>query len=61
MKPKSLDFIKNTKALYLGGHLDIAGFEMMKGTSQPHGMSADLFDRFDGVYSGHFHTKSSKR
>lgn len=57
---KSLDFIKNTKALYLGGHLDIAGFEMMKGTVNAHGMSADLFDRFDGVYSGHFHTKSSK-
>ena len=57
---KSLDFIKNTKALYLGGHLDIAGFEMMKGTVNAHGMSVDLFDRFDGVYSGHFHTKSSK-
>ena len=57
---KSLDFIKNTKALYLGGHLDIAGFEMMKGTVNAHGISADLFDRFDGVYSGHFHTKSSK-
>ena len=57
---KSLDFIKNTKALYLGGHLDITGFEMMKGTVNAHGMSADLFDRFDGVYSGHFHTKSSK-
>ena len=57
---ESLDFIKNTKALYLGGHLDITGFEMMKGTVNAHGMSADLFDRFDGVYSGHFHTKSSK-
>ena len=57
---KSLDFIKNTKALYLGGHLDITGFEMMKGTVNAHGISADLFDRFDGVYSGHFHTKSSK-
>ena len=57
---KSLDFIKNTKALYLGGHLDITGFEMMKGTVNAHGMSVDLFDRFDGVYSGHFHTKSSK-
>lgn len=57
---KSLEFIKNTKAMYLGGHLELAGFELMKGTENQHGMSADLFDRFHGVFSGHFHTKSSK-
>jgi DNA repair exonuclease SbcCD nuclease subunit len=57
---KSLDFIKNTKALYLGGHLDITGFELMKGTVNAHGMSPDVFNHFDGVYTGHFHTKSSK-
>lgn len=58
---KSLEFIQNTKARYLGGHLELAGFELMKGTENVHGMSADLFDRFDAVFSGHFHTKSSKR
>ena len=29
---KSLDFIKNTKATHLGGHLELQGFELMKGT-----------------------------
>ena len=58
---KSLDFIKNTKATHLGGHLELQGFELMKGTENIHGMSPDIFDRFDAVYSGHFHTKSSKR
>ena len=54
------DFALNCKADILGAHLELKGFDMMPGISNPHGMSADIFSRFEHVLSGHFHTKSSK-
>lgn len=57
---ESLDFIQNCKADVLGGHLELAGFELMKGMESPHGMDAKLFERFELVLSGHYHTKSNK-
>jgi len=54
------DFIANCKAPFLGAHLELLGFDMYKGMPNPHGMTADLFKRFETVMSGHFHTKSSK-
>lgn len=54
------DFIANCKAPMLGAHLELLGFDMYKGMPNPHGMTADLFKRFESVMSGHFHTKSSK-
>ena len=57
---KSIEFIKNTPAIYLGGHFDILGFEMIKGVESTHGLDPSIFDRFHGVYSGHYHVKSSK-
>ena len=55
----SIEFINNTPAKYLGGHFDIVGFEMIKGAISTHGLDAALFERFQGVYSGHYHVKSS--
>ena len=54
------DFIANCKAPMLGAHLELLGFDMYKGMPNPHGMTADLFKRFEMVMSGHFHTKSNK-
>ncbi len=45
-------------AAILGAHLELKGFDMMAGMPNPHGMSADVFSRFEMVLSGHFHTKS---
>jgi Straboviridae/Ackermannviridae/Kyanoviridae exonuclease subunit 1 len=56
---ESLDFIKNTKAKVLFGHFEISGFEMDKGNVCYSGLDRKLFDRFDKVISGHFHTKST--
>ena len=47
-------------ASILGAHLELKGFDMMAGVPNPHGMSADVFSRFEMVLSGHFHTKSSR-
>ena len=33
---------------------------MMAGITNPHGMNADIFSRFERVLSGHFHTRSSQ-
>lgn len=57
---KSMDFIANCDASMLGGHFEIEGFEMHKGVANPHGMSPSIFKRFEQVFSGHFHTKSSQ-
>ena len=55
-----LDFIKASKNQIAFGHFDLYGFEMMKGVkSVYHSRSPDFLDKYDTVYSGHFHTKSN--
>ena len=56
---ESINFIKNCKADILGGHLELSGFEMMRGIKNDHGMDASIFSRFESVFSGHSHTKNS--
>lgn len=54
------EFISNCEASIIGAHLELKGYEVMKGMVCPHGMESKLFDRFEMVLTGHFHTKSSK-
>lgn len=58
---KTIDFIKSTKAAFVGGHFEFNGFEMSKGILNTHGMTTELFKRFEYVVSGHFHTKSQQK
>lgn len=56
-----IDFIKKCAAPILVGHLELSGFEMMKGAPVvSHGWSTDLFRRFEMVLTGHYHTKSTR-
>jgi hypothetical protein len=55
-----MDAIEKTDAQVLFGHLELAGFEMYKGSPNNHGFDPKLFDKFDIVCSGHFHHKSSR-
>lgn len=55
-----MDHIKNTKSQILLGHLDIQGFDMYRGMPNQHGMKPEVFNKFDLVFSGHFHHKSTK-
>jgi len=57
----SIEFIQICAAPIIGAHLELSGFEMMKGIpAASHGMDAELFSRFETVMSGHYHTKSAK-
>lgn len=55
----SFDFIEKTRAQVVFGHLEIAGFQMHRGSVSEHGWAMGLFEKFDQVFSGHFHHKSS--
>lgn len=56
-----IDFIKTANAPILAAHLELSGFEMMKGApAMSHGLDASLFGRYEMVLTGHYHTKSTK-
>jgi len=54
----SMNEIKNTKAEICMGHLEIAGFAMYRGAESHDGLSKESFDKFDLVFSGHYHHRS---
>jgi DNA repair exonuclease SbcCD nuclease subunit len=57
---KSMDFLKTAKADLCCGHLEISGFSMYKGMESHEGFDAGLFNRFDMVFSGHYHHRNSR-
>jgi DNA repair exonuclease SbcCD nuclease subunit len=56
---ESLDEMKNTKAEICMGHFEIAGFAMHRGMESHDGLSKEIFDKFDMVFSGHYHHRSN--
>jgi DNA repair exonuclease SbcCD nuclease subunit len=54
----SIDTINDTKAEICMGHFEIAGFAMYRGMESHDGLSKETFDKFDMVFSGHYHHKS---
>ena len=57
---ESVNFVKSCKADILGGHLELNGFDLMRGVKNTHGMDHKIFSKFEMVLTGHFHTKSNK-
>lgn len=57
---ETLELINSTQCEVVFGHLELQGFEMYKGSvAQVGTLDRKLLDKFDIVYTGHFHHKSS--
>ena len=54
----TLDAINNSKSRCVMGHLEFKGFRIHRGFVMDQGTDVKLFDKFDRVYSGHYHTRS---
>ena len=50
--------VKATDSICAMGHLELNGFRAHRGHVMEDGMACDLFDKFDKVFSGHYHTRS---
>lgn len=54
------DFINNTTCPILLGHLELFGFQSIRGTSVEQGYDPKHFTKFEYVLTGHYHVKSSR-
>lgn len=58
---KTIDLIRNSEARYVFSHLEMKGFEYHKGMVSEHGhCDADLLSKYEYVFSGHYHHRSSR-
>jgi hypothetical protein len=55
---ETLDSIRNTPARVAMGHLELSGFYVNQGTIQQHGMDKGTLNKFDKVFSGHYHMRN---
>ena len=55
---KTLKMIKKSKSPMAMGHLECKGFRIHRGYVMETGTDVKLFDKFEKVYSGHYHTRS---
>ena len=53
------ELIKSTEAKIAMGHLELNGFRATRGHLMETGMDIDVFNKFEKVFSGHFHTRSN--
>ena len=51
-------FIETVPAEILAGHFEIKTFELVRGHENRSGFDKEFFNRFESVYSGHFHIQS---
>ena len=56
---KTFKLIDKTDCRVSMGHLELAGFAANKHVFMQHGFDRESFDKFDKVFSGHYHTRST--
>lgn len=55
-----MEFIANSKSDLCLGHFEIQSFSMYKGVESHEGLSTDVFEKYERVVSGHYHTRSTR-
>jgi DNA repair exonuclease SbcCD nuclease subunit len=50
--------IKASRSICAMGHLELNGFRAHRGHVMEDGMDCELFEKFETVFSGHYHTRS---
>ena len=56
---KTLKLIEKTTCKCAMGHLELQGFRVNRQLIMEHGLESKLFEKFERVYSGHYHTRSN--
>jgi DNA repair exonuclease SbcCD nuclease subunit len=56
----SWEAVKGSKSQVMMGHLELNGFEMHRGAFCDSGFDREEFRKFDQVFSGHFHHRSTE-
>ena len=54
----TVESIKVSNSTCAMGHLGLNGFRAHRGHIMEEGMACDVFEKFDKVFSGHYHTRS---
>ena len=57
---KTLAMIDKSKSPVCMGHLELKGFRIHRGYVMESGTDCNLFNKFERVYSGHYHTRSNQ-
>lgn len=57
---QTLQMIDSSSVEICMGHLELRNFAMYKGINADDGMEADIFSKFEYVFSGHYHHKSNR-
>ena len=57
---RTLKSLKKSKSKVVMGHLELQGFKVNEYVVMDHGFDYSPFKKFERVYSGHFHTRSSQ-
>jgi len=55
---KSFGLIKKSNCKVAMGHLELNGFRAHRGHVMDHGHESDLYNKYEKVFSGHYHTRS---
>ena len=57
---KTFQLIEESDSPCVMGHLELNGFMATRGHFMEHGIDSNIFDKFERVYSGHYHMRSNK-
>ena len=56
---ETFKIIKKTDCKCAMGHLELRGFRVNRSVVMEHGLESQLFEKFERVFSGHYHTRST--